>query len=155
MREACGIGLESIHDSTHIPLEYLKALEAEDFENLPKEVFIVAYIRKLGNIYHLTNDEITNLSKRLRDQIDLELPEENDEKIIMDKEQSEENLLKVKKIITWFCVIVVAIVLLITGLILTLKQKYTASNHKSSFRNETILEIQKTPKLDKYVLPMK
>ena len=154
LRLASGIDLETIHVNTHIPMDYLKALEEEDFQNLPKEVYIVAYIRKLGNIYHLTNDEIVGLSKKIRDQIELELPEEGDEKIIKDIETSEDNMVKLKKVITWICVVFFAIVLLVFGVIFMLKQKYV-TKHKPSFRNETILDIQKTPTLDKYVLPMK
>lgn len=154
LREAAGVDLDSLNNTTRIPLDYLMALEEEDYERLPKEVYIVGYIRKLGNIYHLSEDEICRLSKKVRDQMELELPEEGEGKTIIDHEPSEENLIKLKKIIAFFVVSIVILVALIIGLIAFFKHDgKTKTVYEKSFRSEDILNIQDTPKLEKYVLP--
>ncbi|MBQ9789691.1 MAG: helix-turn-helix domain-containing protein [Lentisphaeria bacterium] len=152
LREAANIDYSIINQSTHIPIEYLIALEHEDYANLPREVYIVAYIRKLGTIYRLTEEEICSLSKKVKNQMDHDLPEENDDKIIMEHETSEENIAKLKKIMLWFGIIVFAIIVLIVGIIVFVRQKGDTVYHKS-FRSEDIIDIQKSPELEKYVLP--
>jgi len=43
-REQAGVSLRDIADATHIRLEYLRALEEEDFSKIPGEVYITGYI---------------------------------------------------------------------------------------------------------------
>ncbi len=158
LREAVGVEFSTINQNTHIPVDYLKALEAEDYDNLPKEVFIVAYIRKLGNIYHLTEEEINRLAQKVKSKMDveMEIPDESSEKIIrdIDMEGTAENLAKLKKIFIYIGIGVVAIVLLITAIMMLLAGAQK-SDVKKDFRSEEILEIQKEPQLEKYILPMK
>ncbi len=44
-REQAGLSLKDVSSETMIRLEYLKALESEDFGKIPGEVYIYGYIK--------------------------------------------------------------------------------------------------------------
>ncbi|MEO8051122.1 MAG: helix-turn-helix transcriptional regulator [Acidobacteriota bacterium] len=45
-RQAKGVGIKEIANSTHISLRYLEAIEAEDFTQLPGGIYALSYIRQ-------------------------------------------------------------------------------------------------------------
>ena len=57
-RELRGVTLEELHSKTKIPVRYLKALEKNQFDKLPEEVFIKGYIRSFAKIIGAKEDEL-------------------------------------------------------------------------------------------------
>ncbi len=57
-RELRGVTLEELHSKTKIPVRYLKALEKNQFDELPEEVFIKGYIRSFAKIIGAKEDEL-------------------------------------------------------------------------------------------------
>ena len=73
LRRAKGISLEAIQNSTRISLHFLKAIEEEDFKNLPGGVYNTSYLRQYARASGC--DEVALLS-RYRDQMQLTQPPE-------------------------------------------------------------------------------
>lgn len=156
LRESACVSLADLADELKIKESFLSALEREDYNNLPPEVFIVAYIRKLGGVYHLTEDEIVALSGKVRARMEIELPEDMD-KVVAVYEPSEENENKLRHIITLFSIIAATAVLLIAvGVYFfvsaNIKNKTTDSprrkNSTKQFSAETLLQLQPQVKLE-------
>ena len=57
-RELRGVTLDELHSKTKIPVRYLEALEKNQFDELPEEVFIRGYIRSVSNVIGAQEDEI-------------------------------------------------------------------------------------------------
>jgi cytoskeleton protein RodZ len=60
-REARGVGLREIADSSKISLRYLEALETDRFEVLPAPVFTRGFLREYARVVGLDPDEVVNL----------------------------------------------------------------------------------------------
>jgi cytoskeletal protein RodZ len=57
-RELRGVTLDELYSKTKIPLRYLQALENNQFDELPEEVFIRGYIRSISQIIGAQEDEV-------------------------------------------------------------------------------------------------
>ena len=62
-RELRGVPLEEISGATKIHIRFLKALEANSFDELPGEVFIKGYIRSYAKIIGSDVEEMLNIYK--------------------------------------------------------------------------------------------
>jgi len=62
-RELRGVPLEEISGATKIHIRFLKALEANSFDEIPGEVFIKGYIRSYANIIGSDVEEMLNIYK--------------------------------------------------------------------------------------------
>ena len=65
-REKKGISIEELESSTHIVSKFIKALESDDFEVLPGEVYVKGFIKNLSDKLSLDSDivfERYNLQK--------------------------------------------------------------------------------------------
>ncbi|QQR73547.1 MAG: helix-turn-helix domain-containing protein [Holophagales bacterium] len=60
-REARGVSLREIADSTRISLRYLEALETDRFDALPAPVFAKGFLREYARVVGLDPDEVVNL----------------------------------------------------------------------------------------------
>jgi len=60
-REARGIELVDIAESSKISLRYLESLESDRFEVLPAPVFVRGFLREYARIVGLDPDEVVNL----------------------------------------------------------------------------------------------
>lgn len=60
-REARGVSLREIADSTRISLRYLEALEGDRFDALPALVFARGFLREYARVVGLDADEVVNL----------------------------------------------------------------------------------------------
>lgn len=159
MREDACVSLADLSEELRIKESFLAALEREDYENLPPEVFIVAYIRKLGGIYHLTEEEIVALSSKVRERMEIDLPEDM---AVIDYEHSTENDDKVRHIVIGFCVITAIIILLIgSGIYFFVTGKVSKRSistdvdkvyRREHFSADTLLELQPQVKLEAPVL---
>lgn len=64
VREGKGKSLEEISNLLKIRHEYLKAIEAEDYQLIPGEVFVKGYIRAYASAFGLDSDYILGLYKK-------------------------------------------------------------------------------------------
>jgi cytoskeleton protein RodZ len=62
-RELRGIPLEEISGATKIHIRFLQALEENQFDELPGEVFVKGYIRSYANIIGADVEEVLNIYK--------------------------------------------------------------------------------------------
>jgi transcriptional regulator with XRE-family HTH domain len=60
-REARGIDLRDAAQQTRISINYLKAIEDEDFSKLPGEVFVKGFLKNYARFLHLPEDEVVRL----------------------------------------------------------------------------------------------
>ena len=57
-REARGLDLRDAAQQTRININYLKAIEDEDFSKLPGEVFVKGFLKNYARFLHLPEDEV-------------------------------------------------------------------------------------------------
>ena len=57
-RESRGLDLRDAAQQTRISINYLKALEEEDFSKLPGEVFVRGFLKNYARFLHLPEDEV-------------------------------------------------------------------------------------------------
>ena len=57
-RELRGVTLDELHSKTMIPVRFLQALENNQFDELPGEVFIRGYIRSIAKVIGAQEDEV-------------------------------------------------------------------------------------------------
>jgi cytoskeleton protein RodZ len=60
-RELRGVSLEEIAESTRIHIRFLEALESNDLDQLPGEVFIKGYIRSYARVIGFDSEEMVNV----------------------------------------------------------------------------------------------
>ena len=66
-RTACALKVEQVAEATKIRLDYIIAIEKDDFKRLPPVVFIRAYSRSLGMLYRLDQPTLDkSMSWKLR-----------------------------------------------------------------------------------------
>ena len=81
-REARGIGLEEIAAATKISPRYLDALERDDFERLPGDVFTKGFVRAYAEHVGLVPDELVEEFERERDSRAGAAPREDGEAVL-------------------------------------------------------------------------
>lgn len=158
LREESCLSIRNLAEELRIKESFLTALENEDYDSLPPEVYIVAYIRRLGAIYHLTDSEIVALSAKVRARMEVELPEDMD-KVVAIYEPSEENENKLRHIYMFFAaVLAIALILTAAGIYF-----FAVSRKESSrvvpniapvehFSSDMLIKLQPEVKLDAPVL---
>jgi cytoskeletal protein RodZ len=57
-RQKKGVSLETIAERTKISLQFLRAIEAEEFQKLPGGIFSTSYLRQYASIVELDPDEL-------------------------------------------------------------------------------------------------
>ncbi len=158
LREESCLSICDLAAELRIKESFLTALENEDYDSLPPEVYIVAYIRRLGAIYHLTDSEIVALSAKVRARMEVELPEDMD-KVVAIYEPSEENVNKLRHIYMFFAaVLAAALILIAVGIYFFVISKkddrkvvpnITPVEH---FSSDALIKLQPEVKLDAPVL---
>ena len=155
LREAACVSAAALSEELRIKESFIVALEHEDYASLPPEVFIIAYIRKLGGVYRLTEDEILALTSKVRERMEVEVPEDMD-KVVAIYEPSEENENKMHHIITVFTIVITVVILLIgAGIYFFASSRSGDENNvkipknktEERFSSETIIKLQPQVKL--------
>lgn len=59
-RQAKGLSIEQIHSQTWVPIHQLKALEAGRVEQLPEDIFVRGFIRRVGDALGLDGCELSD-----------------------------------------------------------------------------------------------
>jgi transcriptional regulator with XRE-family HTH domain len=67
-REAMGIDIREAAQQTRISVNYLNALEEEDFSKLPGEVFVKGFLKSYGRYLHLEETEVMKRYTELKPQ---------------------------------------------------------------------------------------
>jgi len=62
-RQAQGLSLEQAAQSLYLSKSYVKAIEQDDYEQLPAGAFVVGYLRSYSKLLKLNSDEIVALYK--------------------------------------------------------------------------------------------
>ena len=80
-----GLSLEQVEAETQIRGKYLEALEMGDFANLPQQVYVLAYLRKLCRLYGIPAKDEEKLVQPWR-QVTREVPENLPASMIQDED---------------------------------------------------------------------
>lgn len=161
LREAACVTTDALSEELRIKESFISALEHEDYDNLPPEVFVIAYIRKLGGVYRLSEDEIIALTSKVRERMEVEIPEDID-KVVTIYEPSEENESKLHHIVTFFTIIsIVAVLLIGAGIYFFISSKKSDADTvkvpknrpAERFSSDTVIDLQ--PKVKFQPLPLK
>lgn len=72
-RESRGILLEDIAKETKISLEFLTALERDEFTGIPGEIFVIGFIRNYSKYIGINEEDAVNLYKTQKIEDDLKL----------------------------------------------------------------------------------
>ena len=105
-REAKGVSIEQAARDTHIAKRFIEALEREDFDLFPGEVYLLGFIRSYSGYLGLDSEDIISLYHNIRLQ---EQPAPIDE--LLDRRPSREGMVK-------FVIIGVAALLIVGAVIL-------------------------------------
>ena len=58
MREARGLSIEEVSEATKIGIDYLRALEAGDYESLPADIYVRGFIKSYGQLLEADLEEL-------------------------------------------------------------------------------------------------
>lgn len=97
LRHRSRMELADVADETRIKQSYLEALENDVFSELPQMVYVLAYVKKLCDVYGVSSDDAEELISDLREQLAYEIPEDIDKSVIC-REQDEETRRKLQQI---------------------------------------------------------
>ena len=123
-REAREVSLKEISNATKISVEFLQAIENNEFEKLPAEVFVIGFIRNYARYLGLNEDDVIHMYKEFIQERDLNL---------------EKNLSEVKRKKKIPLIVAIVVGIMIIGAIVYVgatsgqsdKQKSTSKNQKS------------------------
>lgn len=155
MRQKVQLSSAEVSEATKIRPDYLAAIENGDASELPQAVYVLAYIRKLCELYSVDTANLNEFFEDLRDGFSYELPEDIN-KSIVGHENDEEQDKKVRRLaiglISAAAIVIVALIIGIVALLVTLT-KNTDSSCAASDRK--IMEYQGKPTLFLQKLPPK
>ena len=145
-RNAAGLTLEDVENTTLIRIHYLVALEEADYDNLPRPVFVLAYLRKLCRLYNIPEEEEMQLVRPWRN-IPCELPENLPNTVQKDPEVPNQKVLHQLEIalLAFGALIVLGIVVLIVVWAVSFFSGKDVP--ELTFENTRLLELQEKPVL--------
>ena len=146
-RKTAGLSPEAVEKSTQIRAHYLVALEEGDYDKLPQPVYVLAYLRKLCNLYDISGEEEDHLVRPWRN-----IPCELSEKLLESIQQDEENNERKGLLNRLEVIILAAAALIVIGiivLVIVLIVSYFSGKDvpEPVFNNTKLLEIQPKPEL--------
>ena len=157
LRESRGIEIEDLSAETCIKPEALRALEAEDTSALPPPFFIAAYIKKLCQLYGVSDKCMQELTSEVRGKLERTVPEDLS-KVVRGHEVSEENERRIRRLAVILVGLGVAIaVVLISGAVLLVSHlaggTRTDRNVQIVINENDLIKLQDAPKLEIPRLP--
>ncbi len=154
MRQRAQLSSDEVSETTKIRPDYLAAIESGDASELPQAVYVLAYIRKLCELYSIDTGNLNDFFEDLRDGFSYELPEDIS-KSIVDHENDEEQDKKVRRLaiglISAAVIVILALVIGVVALIVTLSRSADSSSCTVSDRK--IMEYQGKPTLFMQKIP--
>ncbi len=68
-REALGLTQAEIAGRMHLSVSYIRALETDDYDRLPKAAFVRGYIKNYAKLVNLPGDELANLYQQMAEEV--------------------------------------------------------------------------------------
>ena len=149
-REKLNLTYADVFEATRIKEDMVRALEEEDFTQLPQPVYVIAYVKRLCHFYNINNALAREFLDRLRAEISFDVPEDVS-KSVKGSDESEENMRRIRNLaLAAAFVILLLLILVISGItmvVLNLRQSGHQLENKPPFSENTLVELQGTPKL--------
>jgi cytoskeletal protein RodZ len=149
-REKLNLSYQDVFEKTRLKPEIIRALEEEDLDQLPAPVYVVAYVKRLCQLYNVNNALAREFSERLREKISFDVPE-NIQKAFKVTDISKENMRRIRNmVVVVLLVLALLLILTITGItmvILNLNRADHRLEKKTPFSEKTLIELQTKPKL--------
>ena len=130
-RKRSGKTLEEVGNLTLIRADYIKALEAEDMDNLPAVTYVIAYARKLGKLYNMPEEQVNDLVATIRSQLEYVVPEELIVRLGESGNPSEENMRTIRKFMVISGIAIGVLILIVAGIITVASWSYTSSEEEN------------------------
>lgn len=109
-REKKGLSFQEIQDAIKIREKYLEALENNDFDVIPGEAYVRAFIKSYGNHLGLDGEELVEEYKRL---IEEERKLQEEEEIEEENNKGGQGLFQNKTLLSIIIVLIIALILVI------------------------------------------
>lgn len=155
IRQKVQLSSAEVSEATKIRPDYLAAIENGDASELPQAVYVLAYIRKLCELYSVDTANLNDFFEDLRDGFSYELPEDIN-KSIVGHENDEEQDKKVRRLaiglISAAAIVIVALIIGVVALLVTLTKN---TNSSCAVSDRKIMEYQGKPTLFLQKLPPK
>lgn len=149
-REKLNLSYDDVFAATRIKGDLVKALENEDFSQLPQPIYVIAYVKRLCQFYNINNALAREFLDRLRSEISFDVPDDFS-KSVKGSDESEENMRRIRNLaLAAGAVIFLLLVLFIAGItmvVVNLRQSEHQLEKKSPFNENTLVELQPKPKL--------
>lgn len=146
-RSAAGLSLTDVEHATQIRSHYVEALENADYDSLPQPVYVLAYLRKLCQLYSIPEEDENTLVKPWRN-IHRELPENLSPSLRQDSGENPNQRIVRNVEIAIFAgggIIAIGVVVLVVVLIVSyISGRGTVG---PAFDNSELLELQDKPAL--------
>ena len=144
-RKRAGLTPEDVENETQIRVRFLMALEDGYFDELPQQVYVLAYLRKLCSLYKISQADEEELVRPWR-QVPREVPENLPGTIIPDENSENRKILHRVEI---FLLAVIAIVVIGVLAFLVILGVSFLNRHKvdDHFDVSSLLELQEKPRL--------
>ena len=145
-RCAAGLSLEDVEKATQIRPHHLQALENGDYDSLPRPVYVLAYLRKLCELYDVPEEEEDLLVKPWRN-FPCELPENLTASVQPDTENPQRKVLHQIEVALLAIggIIILGIIVLIVVLIVSYINKNNVP--ELTINNTELLKLQEKPQL--------
>ena len=115
-REKLNLTYADVFEATRIKEDMVRALEEEDFTQLPQPVYVIAYVKRLCHFYNINNALAREFLDRLRAEISFDVPEDVS-KSVKGSDESEENMRRIRNLaFAAALVILLLLVLVISGI---------------------------------------
>ena len=149
-REKLNLSYAEVFEGTRIKEDMIRALENEDFSQLPQPVYVIAYVKRLCQFYNINNALAREFMDELRSRISFDAPEDFS-KSVKGSDESEENMRRIRNLAFVAALIIfLFLVLIISGItmvVLNLKRSDHQLEKATPFNEKTLVELQTQPKI--------
>lgn len=135
-REELGVDLREVQNNLKIRIRYLEALEKDNFDIIPGEAYIKAFIKSYANYLNLDSNELIKEYKAIKEEEKRKIEEEKEEE---EKNKSSSEFINNKTLIS--SIIVVVIILLLVILIYNVFLLNNSQNDVSATNNNDLQEV--------------
>lgn len=151
VRQRAGLTLEDVEKETQIRVHFLSALEEGRFDDLPQQVYVLAYLRKLCGLYNIPKTDEEALVMPWR-QVMREVPEMIPGSVIPDEDSVNSKVLR-RLEVGFLAAGAILVIGLITFLVILGVSYLNQKKVSTHFDNKSLLELQEKPRLTAPGLP--
>ncbi len=144
-RERAGLTPEDVENETQIRVRYLLALEDGYFSELPQQVYVLAYLRKLCALYKISKAEEEELVHPWR-KVPREVPENLPATVIPDENSENRKILHRVEVVLLAAIatVVIGLVAFLVILGVSFLNRHRVEEH---FDMSSLLKLQEKPRL--------